>query len=54
MMRNPWDETYYEEDMDWHWTDSKWTSDYITQVPNGVDPTTSQEDGIFFVSKDDF
>lgn len=54
MVRNPWNETLYDSTQKWHWTDSNWTSDYISQVPNGVDPTTSYEDGIFFVDKDDF
>jgi len=30
MLRNPWDETYYDSSMDWHYTDTKWTDDYIS------------------------
>ena len=54
MLRNPWDITSYDSSMDWHYTDSKWTDDYISQVPNGIDPTIAYEDGIFFVDKSDF
>ena len=54
MIRNPWDVMYYSSSMDWHYTDSKWTDAYISQVPNGINPLLSYEDGIFFVDKDDF
>ena len=54
MARNPWDSTTLVSNMDWHWNSAKWTSDYISQVPNGINPTTSYNDGIFFVGKDEF
>lgn len=54
MLRNPWDVTSYDSSMDWHYTDTKWTDEYISQVPNGIDPTIAFEDGIFFVDKSDF
>lgn len=52
MIRNPWGTTSYN--MDWHKSDSKWTTDYLSQVPHGINPTTSADDGIFFVEDKDF
>ena len=52
MLRNPWGITEYN--MSWKSSDPAWTDDYISQVPNGIDPTTSDELGIFFVDADDF
>jgi hypothetical protein len=52
MMRNPWGITYYSGS--WNANYTMWSSDYISQVPHGVDPTTSDSDGIFFVDKDNF
>jgi hypothetical protein len=55
MIRNPWGVSYYNIS-GWSEDDpTYWTSDYISQVPHGVDPLTSQtDDGIFFVTSDDF
>lgn len=52
MMRNPWGISYYNQS--WNQNDASWTADYISQVPHGVNPTTSQAEGIFFVSSTDF
>jgi hypothetical protein len=53
MMRNPWSMTDYNGD--WNQNDEAWTEEYISQVPNGVDPTTSGDElGIFFVDHVDF
>ena len=53
MMRNPWGISYFNQT--WRSTDtSSWSSDYRSQVPHGVDPLTSQDEGIFFVSHNDF
>lgn len=52
MLRDPWSQTEYSSDYDF---DSEfWTEDYISQVPYGVDPTNSHEDGIFIVDADLF
>lgn len=46
MGRNPWGITFYNKE--WSSTDAKWTDDIVTnQVPNGVDPRTSNKVGIF-------
>lgn len=46
MGRNPWGITFYNKE--WSSTDTKWTDDIVTnQVPNGVDPRTSNKVGIF-------
>eukprot|EP00356_Strombidium_inclinatum_P007169 CAMPEP_0170484982 /NCGR_PEP_ID=MMETSP0208-20121228/4355_1 /TAXON_ID=197538 /ORGANISM="Strombidium inclinatum, Strain S3" /LENGTH=273 /DNA_ID=CAMNT_0010758501 /DNA_START=606 /DNA_END=1427 /DNA_ORIENTATION=- len=47
MARNPWAVTYYNGSFSY--SDSQWTENYKSQVPYGVDPTTSNSDGIFFV-----
>ena len=52
MIRNPWGDTYYNGS--WKSSDSSWTSDYISQVPHDIDPTTAYEHGIFFVEDVDF
>ena len=39
MVRNPWGITEYNGN--WKSSDPAWTSTYISQVPNSVDPTTS-------------
>jgi len=52
MLRNPWGITYY--DGTWHKDDAAWTSSLISQVPFGINPTTSDSDGVFFMSKEDF
>jgi hypothetical protein len=46
LMRNPWGVTYYSES--WSANDTtNWTDANKAQVPFGIDPTTSQNDGIF-------
>lgn len=52
MLRNPWHSTDYNGK--WKSSDSAWTADYISQVPNSVNPTTSNKQGIFFVDHNDF
>ena len=52
MVRNPWGRTDYTED--WNFEDPRWTEETIVQVPFDVDPTTSNEEGIFFVEDKDF
>jgi hypothetical protein len=52
MLRNPWDTTYH--DGKWKSSSSLWTSDYISQVPHGVNPTTADKNGIFFIESTDF
>lgn len=39
MIRNPWGTSTYTGS--WNANDAAWTSDYISQVPHSVDPTTS-------------
>jgi hypothetical protein len=39
MLRNPWDISTYNGT--WSHTDPAWTAHYKSQVPYGVDPTTS-------------
>ena len=46
LVRNPWGVTFYNKE--WNNADVKWTNDIVTnQVPNGVDPRTSNKVGIF-------
>ena len=47
MLRNPWGITYYNQE--WNSTDTRWTEDLVAQVPNGVDPRTSESQGIFIM-----
>mmetsp|Transcript_38563 Transcript_38563/g.58712 ORF Transcript_38563/g.58712 Transcript_38563/m.58712 type:complete len:277 (+) Transcript_38563:460-1290(+) len=51
MVRNPWATTYYSGNF--RSSDSRWTDYFISQVPYGVDPTTSQNHGIFFIPEED-
>ncbi|MGB1604034.1 MAG: hypothetical protein ACPIOQ_65485, partial [Promethearchaeia archaeon] len=37
---------------DWHAGDARWTDDLASQVPLGVDPRTSVDDGIFALPYD--
>jgi len=50
MIRNPWGDTYYSEE--WNYEDERWTDDLVSQVPLGIDPRTSVDDGIFIVPKE--
>jgi len=54
MIRNPWGQAFFNGT--WSQSDTtSWTSDYISQVPHGVNPLTSATgSGIFFVSHTDF
>lgn len=53
MIRNPWGVSTYNGT--WNQGDTtNWSSDYQSQVPHSVNPLTSQNDGIFFVSSADF
>ena len=46
-MRNPWDTTSYSSD--WNKDDPRWTSETVAQVPYGIDPRTSADQGVFAV-----
>lgn len=52
MLRNPWG--IEEPTIPWTSSDEAWTSDYISQVPLSIDPTTANAEGIFFVESTDF
>lgn len=53
MMRNPWGMSFYNQT--WGSADTtSWTSAYRAQVPHGVNPLISQNDGIYFIDKTDF
>ena len=52
LMRNPWGTTDYSGP--WHHGDAAWTSALKTQVPFGLDPTTSHNDGIFVMPMSTF
>ena len=52
MLRNPWGITNYNGN--WHKGDTAWTAALIAQVPFGTNPTTSDSDGIFFMTAADF
>jgi hypothetical protein len=45
LMRNPWGSTDYSGT--WNHADVNWTDALKAQVPFGIDPTTSHNDGIF-------
>ena len=49
MMRNPWGSTYYTGK--WRYNDAAWTDTLAAQVPLGVDPRTSNAQGIFVMPK---
>mmetsp|Transcript_16497 Transcript_16497/g.28016 ORF Transcript_16497/g.28016 Transcript_16497/m.28016 type:complete len:109 (-) Transcript_16497:477-803(-) len=51
MVRNPWGISEYSKN--WSHDDSRWTPEFIAQVPHGIDPTTSHQQGIFFVEHSD-
>lgn len=50
LIRNPWGITYYNQD--WHAGDSRWTDELVAQVPLGVDPRNSVNNGIFVLPYD--
>ena len=52
MLRDAWSSTNYESE--YAFDSSFWTDDYRSQVPYGVDPTSSHDDGIFIVDKAQF
>jgi hypothetical protein len=52
MIRNPWSSSYYKGP--WNSKDPRWTDEVIKQVPKGVDPRSSDSDGVFFVDYQDF
>lgn len=47
MMRNPWGSSEYSSD--WSKSDIRWTPDNLQAVPNGIDPRTSDAQGIIIV-----
>ena len=47
LMRNPWSITFYSSD--WNADDPRWTDELVAQVPFGIDPRTSRNEGIFTV-----
>lgn len=47
MVRNPWGITYYSGE--WNSEDSNWTDELVAQVPHGIDPRTSVNDGIMIM-----
>ena len=52
MVRNPWSTTYFNGDF--RSSDPAWTQHFKSQVPYGVDPSTSWSNGIFFIKDSDF
>lgn len=53
MVRNPWGNMGRSSYTgDWRSSDPAWTSGLKAQVPFGIDPTTSESEGIFFVDSD--
>ena len=44
LVRNPWGITYYSGE--WNANDTRWTDALVAQVPHGVDPRTSVNDGV--------
>lgn len=50
LIRNPWGVTFYSNE--WHAGDSRWTDELANQVPLGIDPRTSANDGIFAMPYD--
>jgi hypothetical protein len=50
MVRNPWSNSNYKG----KWKSSDWSSEMVRYVPGGVDPRTSEKDGVFFVDSNDF
>lgn len=52
LLRNPWGLTYYSGT--WNKDDAAWTDALVAQVPYGIDPRTSDTDGIFTMEISDF
>lgn len=52
MIRNPWGATYYNGN--WNKDDTNWTDALAAQVLFGIDPRTSDSDGIFVMEASDF
>ena len=52
LMRNPWGTTDYSAA--WHAGDAAWTDELVAQVPWGVDPRTSVDDGLFTMPMSEF
>jgi len=52
MLRNPWGVTYYSGT--WNKEDTNWTDALAAQVLFGIDPRTSDTDGIFVMTSADF
>lgn len=52
LIRNPWGITYYSKA--WNKDDTNWTDDLAAQVLFGIDPRTSDSDGIFVMEASDF
>ena len=50
MIRNPWSNSDYKG----KWKANDWTDEMVKYVPGGVDPRTSERDGVFFVDSNDF
>ena len=50
LTRNPWGITYYSDE--WYSEDARWTDALVAQVPYGIDPRTSVDDGLFTVPHD--
>jgi len=47
MIRNPWGSSTYTDE--WSKDDSRWTDELVAQVPLGIDPRTSNADGVFIM-----
>lgn len=52
LMKNPWGTTDYNST--WNYADSNWNTNLKSQVPWGIDPTTSNTDGIFVMPMSKF
>jgi len=52
MLRNPWGTSTYSGN--WHKDDTSWTDSKVNEVPFGIDPRTSDTDGIFVMTMADF
>lgn len=52
LLRNPWGLSYYSGT--WSKDDGAWTDALVAQVPYGIDPRTSDSDGIFTMEISDF